>query len=63
MNAELFEALKLLEETKGIVPDRVVELTEEENKNFYLLSESEDRQLQEAIKVIHEKNAPAEPAA
>ena len=52
-----------LEETKGLVPDRVVELTEEENKNFYLLSEAQDRQLQEAIKVIREKNTPAEPAA
>ena len=30
----------------------------EENKNFYLLSEKEDRQLQEALKVIREKNAP-----
>lgn len=49
-----------LEETGGITPDRIVELTEEENKNFYLLSEKEDRQLQEALKVIREKNtAPA----
>ena len=47
-----------LDETGGITPDRVVELTEEENKNFYLLDVSEDRQLQEALKVIREKNAP-----
>ncbi len=50
-----------LEETGGIKPDRVVELTEEEDKNFYLLSEEEDRQLQEAITVINEKNAPPPP--
>lgn len=48
-----------LEETGGIKPDRVIELTEEEDKNFYLLDEDEDRQLQEALKVINEKNAPA----
>lgn len=46
---------KSLSETGGITPDRLVELTEEETKKFYLLSESEDRQLQEAIKVINER--------
>ena len=44
-----------LEDSKGIKPDYLVELTEEENKNFYLLSDKEDRQLQEAIRVINEK--------
>lgn len=48
---------KSLEETGGIVPDKVVELTEDEEKRFYFLSEKEDRQLQEAIKAINEKEA------
>ncbi len=51
---------KSLADTGGIVPDRLIELTEEENKNFYLLTESSDRQLQEAVKVINEKKAAAE---
>ncbi len=44
-----------LDEKGGIVPDRLIELTEEENKNFYLLTEHGDRQLQEALSVIREK--------
>ena len=44
-----------LDEKGGIVPDRLIEFTEEENKNFYLLTEHGDRQLQEALNVIREK--------
>ena len=44
-----------LDEKGGIVPDRLIELTEDENKNFYLLTEHGDRQLQEALSVIREK--------
>ncbi len=51
---------KSLEETGGIVPDRVVELTEDEAKRFYFLSEKEDRQLQEAIRAVNEKKAELE---
>ena len=49
-----------LEDSHGIKPDKTVELTAEEKKKFYLLSEKEDRQLQAAIAAVNErKNAPA----
>ena len=44
-----------LEDTGGIKPDIVVELTEEEEKNFYLLTEAQDRQLQAAITAVNER--------
>ncbi len=51
-----------LEDTGGIKPDKPVELTGEEKKKFYLLTEKEDRQLQAAIAAVEErKNAPAAP--
>jgi len=46
-----------LEETGGIKPDRLIEFTDAENARFYLLSETEDRQLQAALGVIREKLA------
>lgn len=46
-----------LDASGGIKPDYLVELTEEEYKNFYLLSDKQDRQLQEAIRVINEKRS------
>lgn len=42
-----------LDETQGIKPDIEIPLTEDENKRFYLLSESEDRQLQAALADIN----------
>lgn len=49
-----------LEDSRGIKPDKTVELTAEEKKKFYLLGEKEDRQLQAAIAAVNErKNAPA----
>ncbi len=44
-----------LEESGGVKPDREVLLTEEETKNFYRLTETEDRQLQVAIAAVKEK--------
>ncbi len=48
---------KSLADSGGIVPDRLIELTDEEKKNFYLLTVASDRQLQEAMKIINEKVA------
>lgn len=51
-----------LDETQGIKPDIEIQLTEEESKRFYLLSESEDRQLQAALADVnrHIESANAE---
>lgn len=46
-----------LEDTGGIKPDKPVAFTDQEQKNFYLLTESEDRQLQAAIAAIGERAA------
>lgn len=46
-----------LQDTGGIKPDRVVELTEEEEKRFYLLTDEQDRQLQAAIAAVNERIA------
>lgn len=48
---------KSLEEMGGIVPDKLIEFTEEENRRFYFMSEKEDRQLQGAIEEINKKTA------
>ena len=51
-----------LDETHGIIPDIEVKLTEEESKKFYLLEESEDRQLQTAIGEINKMTGEANTA-
>lgn len=51
-----------LEDTGGIKPDKPVELTAEEQKNFYTLTEDADRQLQGAIAAINERINATAPA-
>lgn len=46
-----------LDETHGIIPNIEVRLTEEESKRFYLLTDSEDRQLQTALADINRRAA------
>ncbi len=46
-----------LDETHGILPDIEVQLTEDESKRFYLLSDSEDRQLQTAVADVNRRAA------
>jgi len=41
-----------LVDTGGIKPDKVVELTEDQTKRFYLLKDHEDPQLQAAIEIV-----------
>ena len=52
-----------LADTGGIKPDKTVELTEDELRNFYLLTEKQDRQLQAAISAIDERISKANTSA
>jgi len=52
-----------LEDTGGIKPDKLVKLTDEQKKNFYLMTESEDPQLKAAMEIILAPNKTANEAS